>query len=234
MLEFLGSVPSLTVPQYIVRTLLVGLIIFLAGKYISKRALNYVTAYDFVLVWIIGALSSAPLLDSKLSMYNTLISLATLFFWHITLSYISIKSRTAAKYIQGKPIILIQNGKMVRKNMRRTFFSTRLLLSELRRQGVANIADVEFAILETTGEISVIKKFEAYPATAKDWNIEVSSLRLPITVIHEGKVLAKNLATTNFSQDLLEKELQKNNIKRIADVFFASVDGDGNLYFSLK
>lgn len=233
MIELIGVVKNISLIGLVLRTFIVGILIFIVGRFIAKRTVNQITAYDFIIVWILGVIITAPLLDGEISFQYVIAPLATLFFWNELVSRISLKSRKIAFFLNGKPIIFIDNGKIIRNNLKKHFINVDLLLSELRYKNIFDIADVKYAILEPNGRLSVIKKEENRPVTPKDLNMKLET-DLPIVIIKDGKVCEENLKSTGVEMKWLERNLESNNIKMLSEVYLATINHSKKLYIAKK
>jgi uncharacterized membrane protein YcaP (DUF421 family) len=160
--------------------------------------------------------------DAQYTKGITSLILFTLF--PIILSLISLKSRKAQKILDGIPNILIQNGKIVKENLKKTKFTINKLLEECRIKDVFDITEVEFAILETNGQISIQKKSQHQPATPKDMNIPTSYKGLCLNVIIDGQIIEEHLEMANHDINWILDELKKKNVPDIRKVLLAYFD----------
>ena len=144
------------------------------------------------------------------------------------------KSVIARRWFDGTPSILIQNGKIVEKNLKKVKFNVNDLLEELRVKDVFNIMDVEFAILETNGKLSVLKKAAMQPVTPTDMNLTTMNSSLFANVIMDGKLMRQNMEQLGIDEATLKKELTKNNINAVKDVLLACYDSNGVLFVDKK
>jgi len=229
-----GVIKDISVMGYIFRTLIIGLIVFLVGRYASKRTVSQLTAYDFVLVWVLGALTVAPLLDGEISFTYIVVPLLTLFFWNYIISFISLKSRKLSLFFNGKPIILIDDGNIVIKNLKKHFINVDLLMSELRLKNIFDISEVKYVILEPNGHFSTIKKEAQRPVTPTDLNLFSKQVDLPLVIINDGKLFEENLIKSGVDKEWLMNNLAMYNIDDIANIYLATIDSLKKLYVSIK
>ncbi|MGV8982457.1 DUF421 domain-containing protein [Clostridium sp.] len=229
-----GVIKDISLEGYIIRTFIVGVIAFFVGRYALKRTIAQLTAYDFVLVWVLGALTVAPLLDGEISFTYIVVPLLTLFFWHYLISFISLKSRKLSLFFNGKPIILIDDGKIIRKNLKKHFINVDLLMSELRLKNVFDISEVKYVILEPNGHFSTIKKESQRPVTPTDLNLFSKLVDLPLVIINDGKLFEENLIKSGVDKQWLMDNLAIYNIDNIATVYLATIDSFKNLYVAKK
>ncbi|GAA0178308.1 DUF421 domain-containing protein [Clostridium sediminicola] len=230
MTDIFGVVEDISLFAYVIRTLVVGIIVFVVGRFISKRTKNQLTAYDFVLAWIMGALTVAPLLDGTISFTYILVPLITLFAWNYIFNLISKKNRNISLFLNGKPVILIHNGKIIRKNMKKHFINVDLLMSQLRLKNIYDISEVKYTVLEPNGHFSVIKKEKNRPVTPKDLNKSVKKVELPLVIINDGKLFEENLQKLGINEEWLLENLKRFNVNDIKSVYIATIDNAKNLY----
>lgn len=234
MPKIFGVIKNITLFGYVIRTFLVGVIVFLVGRYILKRSINQLTAYDFVLIWILGALTVAPLLDGEVSFTYTIVPLITLFFWHYIISLVSLKNRKVSLFFNGKPIILIDNGKIIKENLKKHFINIDLLLSELRIKNIFDISEVKYAVLETNGHLSIIKKENLRPVTPTDLKLTAKPSDLPLVIINDGKLFEDNLTKSGVDKNWLMNNLSMYNVSDISSIYLATIDKSKGLYVSKK
>ncbi|WP_102400370.1 YetF domain-containing protein [Haloimpatiens massiliensis] len=233
-MKVFGVVKDISLLGYFIRTFVVGIISFIVGRYMMKRTINQLTAYDFAVVWILGALTVAPLLDGEISFTYTIIPLITLFIWHYIISIISLRNRKLSFFFNGKPIILIDNGKIIRKNLKKQFINIDLLLSELRLKNIFDISEVKYVILEPNGHFSIIKKESNRPVTPTDFKIYAKPVNLPLVIINDGKLFEENLKKLGVDKEWLMNKLSMYNVHDIRKIYLATMDKTKKLYVSKK
>lgn len=234
LVSIFGSVEKLSSTGFLVRTLAVGVILYFATRYLPRRSGGQYAGYDFAFFWMMGGLVASPLFDSKISFANVLTAAITIYVLHYSISYVMVKSRTMSRIIGGMAIPLVAGGKVMRQNMRKALFPLELLLSELRQVDAPNLAEVEAAVLETNGHVSVLKRPNFQPVTPRDLNINTLEGGLPVLLINEGRVIKENLRKLGYNMRWLEGELQKYGVLNVKDVYAATLDGSGKLYYSVQ
>ncbi|MQR95935.1 YetF domain-containing protein [Fictibacillus phosphorivorans] len=234
MPQVFGEIKDITLMGYVIRTILVGVIVFLVGRFVTKRSFSQMTTFDFALIWILGALTVSPLLEGDVTFTRTITPILTLFFWHTALSMISLKSRSFAHFFNGKPLLLIDDGKIVRKHLRKHFMNIDLLLAELRIRKVFDISEVRYCMLEPNGQLSIMKYSTHDPVTASDMKTAVSPVDIPLVVINDGKLFEENLKTADVDLMWLKENLKTHQVDCIEAVYLATVDQDKKLYVSKK
>ncbi|MFA7467680.1 MAG: YetF domain-containing protein [Desulfotomaculaceae bacterium] len=176
---------------------------------------------------------AAPLFDSKNSFAFVIISVTTIYILHYAISYLMVKSRTVPRIFGGTAIPLIQGGVVLKQNMKKALFPIELLLSGLRQADAPNLAEVEAAVLETSGHVSVLKKPDSQPVTPKDLNIPALEAGLPVLLVNDGHVIKENLRKINQDESWLHGQLEKYGAMDLRDVYLAGIDGSGQMFYSL-
>lgn len=229
-----NSVEKLAPLGFVARTLIVGLMLYIAGRLLPNRSGGQYAGYDFTFFWMMGGLIASPLFDSKISFINTITAATTIFVLHYLISFIAVKSRPFAEIVFGKAEVLISRGQILKKGMLKSLFPIELLLSQLREVDSPNIAEVDTAILETSGHISVLKKSNHLPVTPADLNITVVEGGLPVILVNDGKVIKDNLVFIGHDKEWLMGELNKLGVMDVRNVYLAVIDGTGEIYCSLS
>ena len=218
----------------IIRTLILYTTVVIVLRIMGKRQLGQLQPYELVVIIMISELAAIPMQNTGVPILNGLVPIFVLFAAEVTLSYIALKSEKARGVICGKPSILIANARINEEEMRRLRFNINELLEELRLKDVTDISDVEYAILETGGQLSVILKSQKRPVEPADLGIATPYEGLSTTVVIDGVVIPENLKKVFLSIDWLKAELSKDGVRRLSDVFFASVNPQGELFYQLK
>ena len=146
----------------------------------------------------------------------------------------NLKSYTARRIINAKTLILIENGRIIDKNMKKLRISINELMMKLREKDVFNLEDVQFAIMESNGQLSALIKANKKPITPDDMNLKVKSLSLINDIIIDGKIIDKNLEIASIDQNWLQSELKRKIINNIEDIFYAGIDQNKKLIISQK
>jgi uncharacterized membrane protein YcaP (DUF421 family) len=216
------------------RTVFLYLTVLLAIRIMGKREVGELSAFDLVVAIMIAELAAMAMDKIEMPLYQGIIPIFTLVFMEMLFSWISLKSHAVRSLINGVPSIVISNGQIVEKEIRRLRYNVSDLLGQLRQKDVYNIDDVQFAVLETSGELSVVLKADRRPLTPGDLGLPVRYEGLPAPLIFDGRVHGKNLSKINLDESWLIGELKKKGVAGIEDVLFASLDCQGQLYVSQK
>lgn len=229
-----NSVEKLSTSGFAARTLIVGVMLYTASRFLPQRSGGQYAGFDFTFFWMMGGLIASPLFDSKINFTNTITAAITIYLMHYLVSFIAVKSRTFARVVFGKAEVLVSGGKIQKKGMLKSLFPIELLLAQLREIDVPNLSEVEMAIHETNGRVSVLKKTDYLPVTPGDLNIPVVESGLPVILINDGKILDKNLEKLGYDKKWLREQILKFGTADIKKVYIATIDGAGNIYCSLS
>ena len=176
-----------------IRTLFLYLVLILSVRLMGKRQIGQMEASEFVVTMLVANLAAIPMQDSGLPLLSGLVPILTVLGMELLLSFLILKSLSLRKLLCGKPVILIDNGKVLRENLRSTRVTMDELTGHLRQKDVLDISDVQFAILETDGALSVFPYPAQRPASAKEAGIQPKRQYLPITVVEDGCLSEENL-----------------------------------------
>lgn len=217
-----------------IRTFVLYILVVIAIRVMGKGELSELQPYELVVIIMVSELASLPMETVEMPFVNGVVAISTLVFLQVIISFITLKSEKARSIICGKPNILIENGKIVDKELKKLRISMNDLIEQLRIKNFPNIDDVEFAILETNGDLSIIPKSSKRPLTPSDMNLKVEKEDLPISLILDGKINQENLNKASLNFNWLYKELKKQKIDDINKILYASVDQNKTLKLHFK
>lgn len=210
---------------------LVFIILFLT-KYLGKKHISQLSIFDYINGFVVGGIISIVAVNIDVNYWYGIMALIVWFVIPYLIDLLGLKVKGVREFIQGKSKVIIKDGKIMEENLKKELFSTDDLLVHLRDRNIFRVADVEFALLEPTGKISVLPKAEKQPLTPQDIGLKVAPIKEPQTVIMDGKILLEPLATLKLNPRWLETELAKLNVS-IENVFLGQVDSDGQLTVDL-
>ncbi|MBW6408682.1 DUF421 domain-containing protein [Clostridium weizhouense] len=205
---------------------------FVITKYMKRKSLSRATPFDFIsygVIAIIITLTSLNILDN---IYFGLITLAVWALMPIILDYASMRSKSIYNIIHGKERVLIKNGKIMEDNLSKERITGQEFLETIRSKKAFNLADVEFAVMETTGDINVSLKADKKPVTPHDLGQKVASNAEPQTVILDGNILNEGLTNAGLNHGWLTAQLEIQGVT-LENVFLGQVDSSGDLYVDL-
>lgn len=217
----------------IIKTLISVSILLILTRIMGKKQISQLTFFDYVVGIIVGSVASSLSVEDNVTYAKGITCMIVLACFTLFLSFISSKSIFIRKLLDGIPIIVIKDGKIVEKNFKKTKLTINDLLEELRLNDVFYIQDVEYGILETNGKISVLLKPEKQTITCKDMNVPVNYEDICTNIIIDGTVLKSNLININKDNTWLINELKKQNVYSPKDVLFATFYNNG-LYIDKK
>lgn len=226
--------PFLDLEFIAVKTTVAVVVLFIFARIMGKKQISQLTYFDYIVGISIGSVAAELSVEKGVSIPEGIVSMIIWAAFPLILSFIAAKSMRARRLLDGTPTILIQNGKIIEKNLQKVKFTVNDLLEELRIQGAFNIADVEFALLETGGKMSVLKKAKYQTATVSDLNLKETYQGLCANLIIDGKLMHQNIALLDKGEEWVISELKKRNISSVADVLLACVDSNGEFHIDLK
>lgn len=200
------------------RTIVLYAIVLVIFRLMGKREIGELSVLDLVIFIMIGEMAVTSIEQHKDPIMHTIIPMTILLFIQLLMAYISLKSRKFRSLIDGRSSVIIERGKINEKEMRRHRYNFDDLLMQLRQKDISNIGDVEFAILETTGELSVFKRGNKKKA---------GSVTIPLII--DGKIQQDGLKESNKSEQWLRRELRTRGHKQIENISFCSFQ-DGKFY----
>jgi uncharacterized membrane protein YcaP (DUF421 family) len=212
-------------------------VLFILTRIMGRKEISQMTFSNFVSAIAIGEIAGTLALVPDVKIIYGVIGLVAWSLFTILMALIDLKSKKARKVIEGEPLIIIKEGQIMEKVLRKTRLSVDALNTMLRQKDVFSLADVEYAIFETDGKLSVMKKESKLPATKKDLNIQTSNKSIsPIdaAVISDGVIDQKHLTKLNIKSEWLEQKLQQAGVHDITNVLYAEIQQDESLYLNLK
>lgn len=217
-----------------IRTVILYVLVSIVMRVMGKRQIGQLQPIELAVAVMVSALAALPMEDISIPLINSIIPILLLLIFQVTVSMVSLKSIKLRAIFSGKPTIVVENGKILQSEMVNLRININDLLEQLRLSGYPNIADVEFAIMETNGELSVIPKSQKRPVNPEDLNIDTQYEGLCYPLIIDGQVDRYNLKSTGLTEEWLKNELKKFGMDDLRQIFFASLDTNGDLYFQRK
>ncbi|MSU00989.1 DUF421 domain-containing protein [Tissierella sp. DSM 105185] len=217
----------------ILKTILAFLLLLILARFLGKKQMSQMTFFHYVTGITIGSIAADIVITDNGSIIDEAIGLVLWCTLTALLAYGTLKSAKLRLLIDGQPTILIKNGILQKKSLKITRISMEELSMMLREQSIFSIEEVDYAILEPNGRLSVLKKQSNLSLTRADMDIPTSNPKyLPSQIIVDGKIVYQNLKPLGLSIEWLEKELDAQNISNIKDVFYAEIQSDGSLYIA--
>ncbi len=205
------------------RTGILYLALILAVRLMGKRQVGQMEPSEFVVTMLVANLAAIPMQDTGIPLFSGLVPIFSVLGAELVLSTLSVCSVRVRRVLCGKPVILMENGRILQDNLNRTRITADELTGHLRIQGVLELKTVQYAILETNGNLSVFLYPADRPATAKEAGIQAAKQALPVTVIENGKLLEKNLPHAKKDRSWVDKVLRSHDAT-IKETFLLTVD----------
>lgn len=214
----------------IVRSIIAFSTLLLFTRVLGKQQVGELSAFEYVAGITIGSIASSLSIDLATKPLPQFIGLGTWVILVFGLQYLSLKYRWFSKVVDDQATIVIQNGKVLEHNLNKVRLRYDDLMSALRVKNVFDISQVEFALFEPNGQMSVLKKPQYEPVTPQDLNVVPSINGLMTEVILDGEIIEENLKNKNKTKDWLKQQLQAQGIKDLKEVSYAAILPDGQLY----
>lgn len=219
----------------IIRTTIVFIFVVFMVRLVGKKLFSQMTFTDFIVGVTLGSLTANA---AAVSVWETargaIISIFTLSILTVIIGYLSIKNITFRKIFESEPVVVISNGTIDDISMKKARYNISTLMTNLRDKNVFNVADVEFAILEPDGKLSIELKSQKRPLTPSDINIPTKYEGLLTELIIDGNLMEENLKGANLDKTWLDNELKNKGITSYENIFFAGLDTSGSMYISVK
>lgn len=221
--------------EVLLRTILVYFVVFVALRLMGKREIGKLSVFDLVISIMIAEGAVIVIENTKESVWIGLAPIALVVVLQIAMSWITLKNRKIRNWFEGTPSIIIRNGKLNREEMRKQRYSLDDLMLQLREYQITDIGEIDYAVLETTGKLSIVKHEDSRSdQDALDLFSKFRYEALPIPLIMDGEVQQENLRLLGQTTFWLRRKLQGLGVKELKDVFLCTVDHKGKLYVDRK
>ena len=215
------------------RSIIIYIIVLIVMRLMGKREIGQMQPFELAISIMIADLALIPMADIGIPISNGIIPILGLLVMHLIISMLNIKSSKIREFICGKPTILIYKGKIDEKQMKKERFTLNELEEKLRSKNIINLGDVEFAILETSGDISVIEKPDKRTTTCKDLNIIPEYEGISYNLVVDGKVMTENLHKIGKDYNWLKKQTQKFQMMP-EEAFVVTINEKGDMFCQKK
>ncbi|SMB91400.1 Uncharacterized membrane protein YcaP, DUF421 family [Thermanaeromonas toyohensis ToBE] len=221
--------------EVILQTLLAFAAILIYTRILGKQQVGQLTFFEYINGITFGSIAAALATDidpDRTWLHFLGLTLFAALTWGA--GYVALLSRPARKLISGEPTVVIHNGKILEQNMRKMRYNVDELTMQLRQKNVFDIADVEYAILEPNGNLSVLLKSQKRPLTPADLQVPTEYEGVPTELIVDGEILFENLKQVNLDEKWLEQQLKAQGVEDVSQVDYAVLRSNGSLYVNLK
>ena len=215
------------------RSILIYIFVLIVMRLMGKREIGQLQPFELAIAIMIADLASIPMTDSGIPITNGIISILGSLLMHLVISFLNVKSIKAREIICGKPTILIYRGKIDEKALKKERFTINELEERLRGNNIYNLGDVEYAILETSGQVTVIQKPEKRNTIPEDFNIIPDYEGIPYDLVVDGKIMEKNLQAIGKNYQWLKKQVEKFNMKP-EEALIVTYDAKGQIFCQKK
>ncbi len=216
-----------------IRTVVLYIILIAVVRFMGKRQIGQMEPSEFVVTMLVANLASIPIQDGGIPLVTGIVPIVTILGVELVLSSLCLRSMGLRRLLCGKPVILMEEGKILRENLRKTRLTLDELTEALREKDVLDLKTVQYAILETNGKISVFLYPKEAPASAREAGISVKPRFLPITIISDGKLLKTNLKLAGRDDTWLSKVLQSHQAT-VRNTWLLTVDADDRILWYPK
>ena len=214
----------------LIRTVILYLVVLFVIRIMGKAELSKMSPFQLIVVFMIAELASIPIESPDVSMITGVAAIFTLMFLQVLISFISLRSEKFKKIFSGRPSVLIDKGEINVKEMRALRITINDLMEQLRIGGAPSINDVDFAVMESNGELSIIQKAEKRPLTAEDASIAADSEVMPSVFISDGIIYYENIQNSGWTAERMLMKLASLGIDDTSSVFLVFCDGKGKLH----
>lgn len=217
-----------------IRVQIIFFVVLLFLRIMGKRQIGEMQPYELVITLIIADLATVPMSDANIPLLNGILPLAILVMLHYSITMLTRKSIFFRQIISGKSVIVIDPQGINYNALKSLNMNLHDLQESLRQLNYFSFEQVQYAIVETNGKMTVIPTAQNAPATAKDVNANNPPPQLPVLIVSDGKIMKDNLYKVNFDENQLALLLSKLNIKKTKDIIVMNLDKSGKLYYQLK
>ncbi|MFQ7473415.1 MAG: DUF421 domain-containing protein [Anaerovoracaceae bacterium] len=214
----------------LIRTVILYLIILFVMRIMGKAELSKMSPFQLIVSFMIAELAAIPIESPDVSMINGVTAIFTLLFLQVLISFLSIKSERLKNLFSGTPSVLINKGEINQGELKKLRITINDLMEQLRIGNCPSISDVEYAIMESNGDLSIIPKANKKPLTAEDMSIEKNRESMPVVLITDGILYKGNIITAGWTETQLKEALVSNGISNYKDVFLAFCDEQSKLH----
>lgn len=214
----------------LIRTIVLYLLIIVGIRLLGKRQVGELEPSELVLALIIADLASVPMQDNGIPLLSGVIPIVTLLAVATILSVLTVRSLRFRALLCGRPSIVVENGVIQERELRKNRLTIDELMEELRGQGYADFKSVKFAVLETNGRLSVLPYAAQRPVTAAQMGLNPDEPGLPVILVSDGRLLSHNLKGRGYESVWLKKQLENHGLSDPQQVFLLTVDEAGNTY----
>ena len=218
----------------VIRTAILYAVTMVSMRAMGKRQIGQLQPFELVVILIISEMATIGVQNNGTPLLNSLLPIITITVLQIAIALINLKSEKFRLLVCGRPSFVIRGGEILEEQMRRLRLNTNDLLEQLRAKGYFNVAEVEYALMETNGQLSVMPRADKQPVQPADLQMQPEHETPAVTLIIDGKIQRQHLQNLGHSEEWLQKKLAKHSISSAEQVFFMSIDFQGDVFCQLK
>ncbi|MDF2567596.1 MAG: putative rane protein [Oscillospiraceae bacterium] len=216
-----------------IRSILLYILIIFGLRVMGKRQIGELQPSELVITILISNMATLPIEDINIPMLMGAVPILALVGFEILLSNISLRNKKFREFVSGNPVVIIRDGIIDQTQMKKLRFSIDDLMETLRENSVFDVRDVYYAIVETTGQVSILQKYESQTVTTKMLDLKGSEQPIPIVVVSDGKIVEDSLEAYNLGKDWLLRTIQSNNV-HVKDIYLMTADKNANYFIVPK
>ena len=217
-----------------IRGIIIYIIVFLIFRLMGKRQLGQLQPFEFVITLIIADLATIPMSEINVPLLHGLVPLTTIALIHFLIGFLSRKSIRLRKMFNGKPIIVVSPNGVEYDALKKLNMDFNDLCEALREANVFSLDEIQYAIIETNGQLSVMQTADSAPISPSDLKLKKQECGLPIMIVCDGKKIVDNMKVANIDESFLLEQIKKAGAFRVKDVLIATIDNNGKLYIQVK
>ncbi len=217
-----------------IRTIIIYVFVIVVIRIMGKRQIGELEPSELVVTIIISEVAAMPIQDNSQPVATALVAIVLLLIMEIIISFTAYKSRSLRKILYGTPSVLFSKGKINQSEMERQRFNVNDLMEIIRNNGASSLDEVDYVLVETNGNVSVLLNAQERPVTMKDLKLEALPVEMSYIIIDSGKINLKNLQKIGFDENWLMKRLEESSIKRVKDVFCMGANRNGEVFIIRK
>ena len=214
----------------LLRGAIIYILVFLIFRLMGKRQLGQLQPFEFVITLIIADLATIPMSEINVPLLHGVVPLVTIALIHFLIGFLSRKSIKLRQAFNGKPIIVVSPNGVEYEALKKLNMDFNDLCEALRESNYFSLDEIQYAIIETNGQLSVLPNANNSPTTAQDFNIKKENTALPIMIVCDGHKIKENMKLCGVDDSFLNLQFQKNGIKDIKKVLIATIDNNGKVY----
>lgn len=214
----------------VVRAIIIYVVVLFLYRLMGKRQLGQMQPFELVLTLIIADLATIPMAEVSVPVLHGIVPLLTLVIVHFVLTFLCKISNRFAWFLSGKPVIVINPNGIDYKALKNLNISVDDVFEAIRGCGYFSIEQIQYAIMETNGKMSVMPKSQFAPVSVGDMKFDVEKSAIPVNIINEGKIVKENLQIAGIDENDIKNILLQAKIKKVKDVLILTVDKNGQVY----